>query len=272
MKFFFLKLIDVAIKFINEPNFRNYFFLVIKLSNRKRYNYIKNIKFSKYSIDIPDTLSFLGQYKELFINQNYYFSSSDQSPTIIDCGSNIGMSIIYFKSIYPFANIYGFEPDPYLYNILKKNLKKNKIYDVKLSESAVWTNEKIINFLSDGADGGHISETSVNTKIKIKSTRLKNFLDKFQKIDLLKLDIEGSETDVLLDCSESLKKIDNLFVEYHSFSKKNQDLSKILNLFEMNNFRYHIETVYAKKKPFLRSNFQKNFDLQLNIYCNRAIN
>ena len=51
-------------------------------------------------------------YEDIFINRVYEFEASRPDPRIIDCGSNIGMSVLYFKHVYPEARIVGFEPDP----------------------------------------------------------------------------------------------------------------------------------------------------------------
>lgn len=65
----------------------------------------------------------------------------------------------------------------------------------------------------------------------------------------------------------SLDFVNNLFVEYHSFNNEKQQLSKILNIIENNNFRYFIETVTRNKSPFLGEKKNTPMDLQLNIYC-----
>jgi len=104
-----------------------------------------------------------------------------------------------------------------------------------------------------------------NNKTQIESIRLKDLLEKEEKIDLLKIDIEGAEYDVLLDCKDNLDNIDNLFVEYHSWNNRSQKLSKILKVLEENKFRYYIESVSKRKKPFINKDRDKNMDLQLNI-------
>ena len=48
--------------------------------------------------------------KEIFI-ENIYKQTLREKPYIIDCGANIGMSVIYMKQLYPQAEIIAFEPD-----------------------------------------------------------------------------------------------------------------------------------------------------------------
>ena len=53
-------------------------------------------------------------------NEEYYFETSNPSPYILDLGSNIGISITYFKSLHPNARIIAFEPNPTLTPFHKK--------------------------------------------------------------------------------------------------------------------------------------------------------
>src|SRR6516164_4426665 len=69
-----------------------------------------HVDFLGYRVKITDGLNFYIQYKDEFIQQIYHFESSSTNPLIIDGGSNIGMSILYFKRLYPNARIVGFEP------------------------------------------------------------------------------------------------------------------------------------------------------------------
>src|SRR5688500_13469212 len=50
-------------------------------------------------------------FEEIFIREIYFFKSTSASPIIFDCGSHIGLSILYFKSEIPSCQILGFEPD-----------------------------------------------------------------------------------------------------------------------------------------------------------------
>jgi len=186
---------------------------------------------------------------------------------ILDCGSNIGTSLLYFGKKYPNGKVIGFEADKRIAKISISNLARNSIYNVEVINSAVWTNNDGIEFSFEGADGGSI-HGSTNIK-RVNSVRLKDFLDKLEFVDFLKIDIEGAENVVLIDCCDSLTKVQNLFVEYHSYSKNRQSLSDILSVLEKNNFRYYIEHIRKNKQPFINKSKDLILDLQLNIFCYR---
>lgn len=73
---------------------------------------------------------------------------------ILDCGSNIGMSILYFKHVYPKARIIGFEPDPAIFPYLQENMTRNGLKDVQLVQAALASQEGTLTFYSDSKFGG----------------------------------------------------------------------------------------------------------------------
>ena len=87
---------------------------------------------------------------------------------------------------------------------------------------------------------------------------------------MLKMDIEGAEVDVLLDCQGCISKVKNLFVEYHSWKDQRQRLDEILFLLSRNGFRYFIKPVSDRKHPFLDRGKEPCIDLQLNIFAYRG--
>ena len=90
------------------------------------------VNFAGYRIRITDGKSFYIQCKDEFIHQIYHFESARKDPFIIDGGSNIGVSILYFKQLYPAARIIGFEPDPAVFKMLEENLAVNGIENVNV--------------------------------------------------------------------------------------------------------------------------------------------
>lgn len=42
-------------------------------------------------------------YKDIFESGEYNFQTNNPKPFILDCGSHIGLSVLYFKKLYPQA-------------------------------------------------------------------------------------------------------------------------------------------------------------------------
>lgn len=247
---------------------KEFYRLYYKYGNHRRYETVNNIRFLDYVIDVPDLHSFVMQFREIFVNEVYRFESKSNKPIIYDCGANMGMSILFFKRIYPHSKIKAFEADPTISEILKTNLEKNNINDVEVIEKAVWVDYDGVYFGVEGAEAGSIYRTNAPLK-RIDSVRLKDFLEEESHIDLLKMDIEGAEYDVILDCNEDLGKVKHLFIEYHSWTNQPQKLDEILKVLRNNNFRYYLENVHNKiKHPFMRR-ISEDMDLQVNIWAIR---
>lgn len=241
----------------------------MKLFKRKRFKPYRST-FRGHTLHVHDYASFrLGNY-EIFKEEVYKFISSKENPYIIDCGSNIGMSILYFKSLHPGARILGFEADPYIFSFLEKNIKSYNLNDVSVINKAVWNaDDETLSFLAEGGAGGRLQEKSEKFKfIDVKTARLKNYLK--EEIDFLKIDIEGAECKVIADCFEELKFVKNLFIEYHSMADKEQNLHHILEMANKAGFRYHIKEAYTTPYPYIERKLNVDMDLQLNIFCYRT--
>ena len=265
MKKLFKELIRHCYDYMKNKNLREFYRLYDTWGKYDRYVEINNVRFLSYSFDVPDLPSFIWQFKELFVDELYKFETNSKEPIIYDCGANIGMSCLYFKKLYPQAKIKAFEADPKIAKVLENNLKKNIcIEGIEIINSAVWIDNNGLQFASEGADGGSIYGNK--NRVNVSSIRLKDFLEKEEQIDMLKIDIEGAEYEVLKDCKDSLRNVNNLFVEYHSWNRSEQKFSEILEIFEKNGFRYYIEGLTKRKHPFINKGELENMDLQLNIF------
>jgi len=220
---------------------------------------------------IHDIASFNLGNEELFQLEMYKFIASRNNPHIIDCGANLGMSIIYFKQLYPNASITAFEADDYIFSFLEKNIKSFGYKNVKLINKAVWNCEDILSFKVEGGAGGRLEKDSLNgNKYKeVPCTSLRKYIID-RKVDFLKIDIEGAEYEVIKDCRNELSNIDYIFIEYHSMFNKNQNLHKILKIVNKAGFSYHIKEACTSKYPFIKRDLNFGMDLQLNIFCYKS--
>ena len=229
---------------------------LLALSNRRG----KCIKLAGYKIKYTDSASLGMDYKNIFINKIYDFKTDNLRPFIIDGGGCIGVSVLYFKRIYPESQIIVFEPDSEISSILRFNLENNNIQDVTVIESELSETDGECSFLPDGVDGGKIAPASTKgldaSQLKtIKLEKLSKYIT--QPVDFLKLNIEGQELAVLaeLEQHEKLRLIEKMVIEYHGWTEEKQKLGDILNLLDRNGFRYMLhdfdsETNSSSKPPF----------------------
>lgn len=222
--------------------------------------------FRGMKLKVTDFISVAWQLKEFFDDGRMNFKTSNTSPVIYDCGANVGVSILYYKKLYPNAIIKAFEPDPKVFACLKANINNNGVKGVELVNKAVWNSGEGISFGSEGADGGSVFFEG--NKTFLPSVRLKELLKNEIAIDLLKIDIEGAELEVLKDCVEELKKVKYLFVEYHSWIRNKQELDVLLNILTDNGFRYYIHSIgEVLNQPFVSREFSNGMDVQLDIHA-----
>ncbi len=235
-----------------------------KLSKLDRYT-PTSISFLGSTLFINDSVTFLHSRTEVFINEGYKFESPSEEPLIIDCGSNIGLSVIYFKKIYPKCKIIAFEPDPDLYKTLVSNIASYKLNDIKAVEAACWTEDGFLSFQKEGAHSGSLTNFwDASKTIQVRTEKLERYVN--QPIDLLKMDIEGAEYEVLMSIKPYLKNIRNIVFEYHSSRTSDQKLSDLLDLLKEAGFRYHIKEAFTRKRPLYDRDLLLNMDLQLNVY------
>lgn len=202
--------------------------------------------------------------QEIFVDQIYKQTLS-ANPTIIDCGANIGLSVLYLKKQHPTATILAFEPDPLNFSLLQQNIASFQLADIQCLQAAVWIENKSLSFSSQKGMASGISTTEHENCIEVKGIRLKDYLN--QPIDFLKIDIEGAEWEVLKDCSSQLTMVKNLFVEYHGQFEEQYKLSEILNLLQQAGFKYYIrEAAALAPHPFLRAPSNHPYEVQLNIF------
>lgn len=215
-----------------------------------------------------DALSFLWQREEIFAREMYRFPCDHDAPFILDGGSNIGLAIIYFKQLYPRSTVVGFEPDPKALAAMRANLAAFGLADVEVHGAALWKEGGTLPFMPDDADGGRVVATEPErTSCSVAAARLRDYLDR--PVDLLKLDIEGAETEVLEDCRDRLANVRNLFVEYHSFVDRPQALPALLALLADAGFRLHVHPVVTSPQPFMARELNSGMDLQLNLFAFR---
>lgn len=237
---------------------------------------IKRIpRYIKGTIDLPshigfefiDNLSFVAQYTDFFQNEIYYFKIIDKkNPFIIDAGANIGLAIVYWKSIYPQSKIIGFEPDKEVFKVLQKNISRYK--DVEIYNIGLYSSDSKQPFMREGADAGSIvikNNTNRKSNTMVEVRKLSAYLN--TSIDLLKIDIEGSEFEVLKECADLLANVDRIFVEYHSFLGEEQVLPELLQILKKAGFRLKLQNLEIdKKKPFEKENNYMSMDFQINIF------
>lgn len=210
---------------------------LVKLFKLKR----QSEKFLGYKVYFPDYDMFYGLWVEIFLKEAYFFKADNPTPRIFDLGSSIGMSILFFKYLYPSAIITGFEAVPANFRWLEKNIKENNLSNVKVYNIAVADREtKMTIFVDSLASSTAHSvwpDFTDGVPETVEAKPLSQYLT--SPIDFLKVDIEGSEYVVFKEISDRLYLVKALIMEIHQRRGiHNEGLDEILRILDKSGFRY----------------------------------
>ena len=135
---------------------------------------------------------------------------------IVDAGANVGFSALRFQREFPGATIVGLEPEPR--NIIQFKKNCGPYSNIVLDEGALWSiNTRLrIRSLDADQDGFQVEESEHGDveAISVDEVMRRHHLP---RIDLLKVDIEGSEKVVFShpDAKYWLRSIGMIMVETH---------------------------------------------------------
>ena len=219
-----------------------------------------------------DAATFLGTHRAIFVDRCYDFPCVKGGPRIIDCGANIGLAVRFWVQKYPAAQITAFEPDPGLFALLKKNCQHLPQGQIALHEAAVWNADSSARSQSTGFETGHLATVGRSVTgqgREVRTVRLHDFLD--QEVDFLKIDIEGAETEVLIDCTPRLTNVRRLYVEFHSYLGESQRLGEILQLLAQTGFRYHIVPSVFSPSPLIELTGNCGMDQRIDVWAYRGV-
>ena len=130
---------------------------------------------------------------EIFGEDCYNIKIPFEPKLIIDAGANIGISSVYFANKYPNSHIKSIEPEKNNFEYLLKNCNQYK--NISSYNNAIWNNNTNIEIKDRGygTRGFVVEEVSHQSISSFKAITIKDLLGENSYIDILKLDIEGSE-------------------------------------------------------------------------------
>jgi FkbM family methyltransferase len=205
-----------------------------------------SIRMLDYELRYSDLLSFCPQWHDIFIDGALEFRADSDAPRILDCGGNVGLASLFFKRRFPAARITAYEADPALFAILQANLAANRASDVEAVHAALWTANGRVTFQAEGSDSGMIGTLSgavAGTSVEVPGLRLRDVIagEANNRIDLLKLDIEGAEDAVLADCEPVLARVGAIVMDLHEFAPTDRQAPRVLELLTRNGYTYTVD-------------------------------
>ena len=181
------------------------------------------------------------EYKPLVEAYQKHFPNC-KALNIIDAGSNIGLTSVYLSKDFPNSNFITIEPDSSNFASVSYNLETNGVKNVVKIKGGLWsknTNLKIVNDFRDKNDWSiRVEETNEEADLKAFSISYLMQEYNFETIDILKIDIEGSEKEVFTGSNADvsfLSKTKCIAVEIHDEFDCRDEIYAILTKY---NFKY----------------------------------
>lgn len=170
----------------------------------------------EFNFYFTDTIEF-AVFNEIFLDREYDFDLKREPLVIFDLGSNVGVSVIYFKLKYPEAKIYAFEPDPITFQKLKTNTEQfNDVFVFNLAISDQNGRGRFFIYPNSNLSSSSIERVPNQKYIEVETRTLDSLMDelKLDGIDLIKFDIEGAESKVFANF-KNIVNVNNLVGEVH---------------------------------------------------------
>lgn len=204
------------------------------------------VKVDRFDVTGFSISSLAHLHREIFVDLQYYFKAARSDPFIVDGGSNIGMSVLFFKALYPEARVLAFEPAQRAHDLLVRNVEANRLRSVEVHRAALGREDGQVQFFEDPNDPATFRmstrpERIPGTGSPVPQLRLSQLAR--EEIDLLKLDVEGAEDDVLAELVDSgaISRIRQLVVEFHHHLDPTRDfLGSFLRRLDDQGFRYQV--------------------------------
>lgn len=154
--------------------------------------------------------------RNIFVEEEYKLTDDLPVNTVVDLGSHVGVSVLWFRGMYPQAEIVAVEPHPDTFRRLQRNV--GHLDRVHLVNAAVGgSNERRTLFSSGESWAASLHRQPELTRSEeVTCRRLDDLLEELGvgSVDLLKLDIEGSEGEAL-SAFAGLARVGIVICEYH---------------------------------------------------------
>jgi FkbM family methyltransferase len=153
-------------------------------------------------------------FEEAFIRHLHDLDIDLDPKLIVDCGANVGYVSILFANAYPLSRVIAVEPEDSNIAILRLNADPYRNIDVV--PAALWSTEGWVHIANPTGEkdafqiradtGGPIESVTIESIMRTAGA---------DRIDILKLDIEGAELEIFSRPCDWLSKVAILLIELH---------------------------------------------------------
>jgi FkbM family methyltransferase len=161
----------------------------------------------------------------IFLRREYTVDPADE--IIVDCGANIGVFTLYAAARAPRAHLFAVEPFPSTFHKLQENVRRNQLGNrITCLPIALAACDGMVNMYAAAEVPSHLRQVikpSGADTVSVPASSLSSLIQRMgtSNVDLLKIDIEGSEHPALLAAGPpAFSSVQRLSVEYHQTGDK----------------------------------------------------
>ena len=211
--------------------------------------------------EFMDAQGYLRSYDECFEKQLFRFRITSSNPFIVDARADVGLSVIYFKCLYPDCRVVALEADPAIFAILERNCRAYELTDVQLVCASLWEGKEACpstrTVLSDSSENAW--ETILDSAQGFVLGAVLN-----QPVDLLKVSLEGADVARMQEVAPLLKNVANIAIDYRSRIGDAQNLHLLAGLLHDADFRILAQTPDAiERQPLFVRLGDNRFDTHI---------
>jgi FkbM family methyltransferase len=172
--------------------------------------------------------------REVWMEESYRPPFDIAPRSLVDLGANIGLVILWYARHYPCEWVVAVEPLPANVRLLRENLRHNGIA-ADVIEAAVAARDGAASF----APAREFTEGRLGSGgLGVQTVSMESILDRLpvdRDVDLLKIDIEGSERELLRGDPAWLARVHSVIIEFHL---DRVDAPPLIRTLERAGFRY----------------------------------
>ncbi|MEN9552073.1 MAG: hypothetical protein RI935_450 [Candidatus Parcubacteria bacterium] len=187
----------------------------------------------------------LWTHKEREKDEELFFEKFlKEGDVVVDCGAHLGtLTITASKIVGDRGHVYAYEAHPRTFSFLKKNIHDNECKNVTALHVAVTDTNQSVRFSDYYVND--MNSVEENGPLEVTGNTLASLLYDVEKIDLLKLDIEGSELPALIGACDVLERVKAVYyeIEKHAYERFGYHPQDVITFLESKGF---ISYVYDK--------------------------
>ena len=238
--------------FTNQKGYDNFFVKCIPQNYQYSKCSLRKVKRDEiwYELDLSEYMEWVIYYGLNVENRSDLYCLVKSDMVLFDVGSNVGETLLNFAKLTgDNGKVYGFEPVPFSFSKCSNNISLNRYSNVSLAQIALSNKEETLFFQdtnNNNSGGVFMNRKNSPGSNEVEGVTLDAYVERLgiTKIDLIKVDVEGFETNVFKGARETCKKFrPKLFVEVDDVNLKSQGSSAIELIELITSYGYQISKI-----------------------------